>query len=114
MTGDALTGGRPYHQSAMVDQSDDSPTATPKAMIADTAEAARDSTGPIGSVTGRPLMMMRPAFNSPKPGGFNQLNAPMRTANVATPAAVKTAPWMFSVFQNTSRYPSAPNHNAST
>src|SRR6476660_9139640 len=114
MTDAALIVGRPYHQSAMVGQSDDSLTAAPKAMIADATETANERTGPIGSVTGRPSMRMLPPNRSPKPGGFNPWNAPMRSANVATPAAVNTAPWIFSVFQKTSPYPRAPNHNAST
>ena len=104
MTDEGLTVGCPYHQSAMVGQSDDSPAAAPRAMTADANDASKESTGPIGSVTGRPLMMMLLPNRSPKPGGFSPWNAPMRTANVAIPAAAKTVPWIFSVFQKTSRY----------
>ena len=68
---------RAYHQSANVGQSDIIPAPVTSAMMTDTAMAMARSTGPTGTVTGRPLMKMTPPEpSSPNVAGFSARNAP--------------------------------------
>ena len=91
------------------------PAPVTTAMMNDTTMAMARSTGPTGTVTGRPLMTMTPPEpNSPNVVGFRARNAPYNTANVAPVNPANSAAWRFSVVQNTSPYPSDPNQSAST
>src|SRR3954449_510532 len=106
---------RAYHQSANVGQSDIMPAPVIRAMMSDATIAMARSTGPTGTVTARPLMIMtRPEPSSPKVVGFSARNAPYNAANVAPVNTAKSVASMFSVLQNTSAYPSDPNQSAST
>ncbi len=91
------------------------PAPVPKAMMSDRTSAMARSTGPTGTVTGRPLMIMTgPEPSSPNVAGFRARNAPYNTVNVAPVNRASNVAWMFSVVQNTSAYPSEPNQSAST
>ena len=85
------------------------------AMTSDTRIAMARSTGPTGTVMGRPLMKMTPPEpSSPKVVGFSARNAPYNAANVVPVNTANNMASMFSVVQNTSAYPSDPNQSAST
>src|ERR671931_2598727 len=105
---------RAYHQSANVDQSDIMPAPVIRAMMSDTTMAIARSTGPTGTVTGRPLMTMTPPEpSSPNVVGFSARNAPYNAAKVAAVNTANSVVSMFNVLQNTSAYPSDPNQSAS-
>ncbi len=66
------------------------------------ASAISRSTGSTGSVSGWPLIRMRPPAISPSRSGLSARNDPYSTAKVTTVKSVKILAWTFSVFQKTS------------